>query len=251
MELAEIWRYPVKSMLGEQIDQANVTPGGIQGDRRWAVVDAESGVSLSAKRYADLLRCRAWTSDGEVMIGLPNGRKYAAGSAEVADALTALLGRQVATQSADVTEKIQHEFPTAVTEGEGEPFLYEPETEAFFDCAPLQLLTTSTLLELQRLLPDSIIHRARFRPNFLVRTTDPGFIENTWVNKDVTLGALRCQVYDDTRRCIMVALAQGDLPRDTDVIRTILKSNEGRAGVALKTLDSGMVQCGAKVEVLA
>ena len=68
MELAEIWRYPVKSLLGEQIDQANVSPGGIQGDRRWAVVDAESGVSLSAKRYADLLRCRAWTSDGEVMI---------------------------------------------------------------------------------------------------------------------------------------------------------------------------------------
>ena len=250
MELAEIWRYPVKSMLGEQIDQANVTPDGIQGDRRWAVVDAESGVSLSAKRYADLLRCRAWTSDGAVMIELPNGREYAAGSAEVADGLSHLLGRQVATRSADATETIQHEFPTAVTEGEGEPFLYEPETEAFFDCAPLQLLTSSTLLELQQLLPDSIIHRARFRPNFLVKTTDPGFIENTWVNKDVTLGSLRCQVYDDTRRCIMVALDQGDLPRDTDVIRTILKSNEGRAGVALKTLSSGLVQCGAKVEVL-
>jgi len=112
-------------------------------------------------------------------------------------------------------------------------------------------LTSSTLLELQRLLPDSIVHRARFRPNFLVKTADHGFIENTWVNKDVTLGSLRCQVYDDTRRCIMVALGQGDLPRDTDVIRMILKSNEGRAGVALKTLDSGMVRCGAKVEVLA
>ena len=186
-----------------------------------------------------------------MMIGLPNGREYAAGSAEVADGLSDLLGRQVATQSADATETIQHEFPTAVTEGEGEPFLYEPETEAFFDCAPLQLLTSSTLFELQRLLPDSIVHRARFRPNFLVKTTDPGFIENTWVNKDVTLGSLRCQVYDDTRRCIMVALGQGDLPRDTDVIRTILKSNEGRAGVALKTLDSGVVRCGAKVEVLA
>ena len=251
MELVEIWRYPVKSMLGEPLDQANVTPGGIQGDRRWAVVDAESGVSLSAKRYADLLRCRAWTSDGEVMIELPNGREYSAGSAEVAHDLSALLGRNVVTRSADDTGTIQHEFPTAVTEGEGEPFLYEPETEAFFDCAPLQLLTSSTLAELQRLLPGSIIHRARFRPNFLVKTDESGFIENTWVGKDLTLGSWRCQVYDDTRRCIMVALAQGDLPRDTDVIRTVLKSNEGRAGVALKTIDSGTVKCGAKVEVLA
>jgi len=250
MELAEIWRYPVKSMLGEHIDQANVSPGGIQGDRRWAVVDAESGVSLSAKRYSDLLRCRAWTSDGEVMIGLPNSREYPAGSAEVDHDLSGLLGRQVATRSADATETIQHEFPTAVTEGEGEPFLYEPDTEAFFDCAPLQLLTSSTLNELQRLLPASTIHQARFRPNFLLKTSKRGFIENNWVNKEVMLGSLRCQVYDDTRRCIMVALGQGDLPRDTDVIRTILKSNEGRAGVALKTLNSGTVQRGVKVEIL-
>jgi len=250
MEIAEIWRYPVKSMLGEQLDQANVGPGGIQGDRRWAVVDKESGVSLSAKRYADLLRCRAWTSDGEVTIRLPDSREYPAGSSEVARGLSDLLGRQVTTRSAEATETIQHEFPTAVTEGEGEPFLWEPGTEAFFDCAPLQLLTTGTLVELQRLLPASKVHRARFRPNFLVETKETGFVENDWVNNDVTLGSLQCQVYDDTRRCIMVALGQGDLPRDTEVIRTILKSNDGRAGVALKTLDSGMLRCGAKVEVL-
>lgn len=249
MEITEIWRYPVKSMLGEQLDQANVGPSGIEGDRRWAVVDAESGVSLSAKRYADLLRCQAWTSDSEVTIRLPDGRELPAGSAEVARGLSDLLGRQVTTRSAEATETIQHEFPTAVTEGEGEPFLWEPETEAFFDCAPLQLLTTGTLNELQRLMPSSIIHCIRFRPNFLVETIEVGFIENDWVNKDVNVGSLRCHVYDHTRRCIMVALGQGDLLRDTEVIRTILKSNDGRAGVALKTSDSGVLRCGAKVEV--
>ena len=250
MKIAEIWRYPVKSMLGEQLDQASVGPSGIQGDRRWAVVDAESGVSLSAKRYADLLRCRAWMSDNEVMIRLPDSGDLLAGSAEVARGLSDLLGREVTTRSADATETIQHEFPTVVTEGEGKPFLYEPETEAFFDCAPLQLLTTATLIELQRLLPASKVRTVRFRPNFLVETSEIGFVENNWVNKDVILGSLRCQVYDDTRRCIMVALSQGDLPRDTEVIRTILKSNDGIAGVALKTLDSDMLRCGAKVDVL-
>jgi len=248
-KLAEIWRYPVKSMLGEQIDCANVGPGGIQGDRRWAVVDAKSGVSLSAKRYPDLLRCRAWISDGDVMVRLPNNREMSVASDDAALGLSDLLGRQVTTRSAETVETIQHEFPTAVTEGEGEPFLYEPKTEAFVDCAPLQLLTTGTLKKLQQLLPDSIVHRARFRPNFLVETDEVGFIENDWVNIDITLGSLTCQVYDDTRRCIMVALAQGDLPRDTDVVRTILKNNDGRAGVALKTLESGIVRNGAMVEV--
>jgi uncharacterized protein YcbX len=185
-----------------------------------------------------------------VIIRLPEGDENPAGSAEVARDLSDLLGRQVTTRSAEATETIQHEFPTAVTEGEGKPFLFEPETEAFFDCAPLQLLTTGTLNRLQQLLPASIIHQARFRPNFLVETTEIGFVENDWVNKDVTLGSLNCQVYDDTRRCIMVALGQEDFPRDTEVIRTILKKNAGRAGVALKTLDSAILRCGAKVEVL-
>ena len=250
MEIVEIWRYPVKSMLGEQLQQATVGPGGIQGDRRWAVVDAETGVSLSAKRYADLLRCRARTSDGEILISIPDNDECAAGSAEAARGLSDLLGRQVTTRSAEATERIRHEFPTAVTAGEGEPFLYSPETEAFFDCAPLQMLTTGTLRKLQQLLPASSIHPARFRPNFLIETTETGFVENNWVNNEMMLGSLRCEVYDDTRRCIMVALGQADLPRDTEIIRAILKCNEGRAGVALKTLGTDVVPCGAKAEVV-
>ena len=153
MQIAEIWRYPVKSMLGEQLDHASAGPGGIDGDRRWAVVDKESGVSLSAKRYPDLLRCQAWTSEGGVMIRTPDGGEYPVGSVDVARVLSDLLGRDVVTRSAKATETIQHEFPTAVTEGEGEPFLYEPKTKAFFDCATLQLLTTGTLSKLQQLLP--------------------------------------------------------------------------------------------------
>jgi uncharacterized protein YcbX len=251
MEVTEIWRYPVKSMLGEQLDQANVGPGGMQGDRQWAVVDVESGVSLSAKRYADLLQCRAWTSDGDVIIRLPHGGDYPAGSVEVARGLSDLLGREVTTRSAQDTETIQHEFPTAVTEGEGEPFLWEPGTKAFVDSAALQLLTTATLIELQRLQPASIFHRVRFRPNFLVETNETGFVEDNWVNKTVTLGSLRCQVTDHTRRCVMVTRAQEDLPRDTEVIRTILKSNHGNAGVALQCPISGVLRCGAEVEVLS
>lgn len=251
MQIAEIWRYPVKSMRGEQLQQATIGPGGLKGDRRWAVVDAESGVSLSAKRYANLLRCEARTNGDEVLITMPDGKEHRAGTAEVAKELSSLLGRDVTTKSAECVKNIRHEFPTAITEGEGDPFLYETDTDGFVDCAPLQLLTTATLDELARLLPDSSVDVARFRPNFLLKTDSAGFVENEWVNKTLVIDSLQCHVYDDTRRCIMVALDQGRLPKDMKVIRTILKNNEGRAGIALRSQASGTVRNGATVEVLA
>jgi uncharacterized protein YcbX len=249
MKLIEIWRYPVKSMRGEQLDEAMVGPAGVAGDRHWAVVDAETGVSLSAKRYGALLHCRARTGADGVMIGLPDGREMPAGSDEVASGLSDLLGRRVVTRSAGAAGTIRHEFPTAVTEGEGDPFLWEPGTEAFFDSAPLHLLTTATLAELRRLLPDSKIDQTRFRPNFVVASGGIGFIENEWVNRTVTLGALACLVTDPTKRCVMVTRDQGDLPRDPEVVRRIYKANDGNAGVAMRALDSGHLQCGAEVRV--
>lgn len=249
MKIAEIWRYPVKSMQGEQLKQAEVGPAGIQGDRQWAVVDAETGVSLSAKRYPQLLTCRASTGENAVTITLPCGRDVSAGSAEAASGLSELLGRQVTTRSAGDNTTIQHEFPTSPTDGEGEPFLYEPGLSAFFDSVPLQMLTTATLKKLTALLPDSTIHPARFRPNFLVECDEIGFIENEWLAKDIVLDSLTCQVYDDTRRCIMVTMSQRELPRDMNVIRTVLKSNEGRAGVALRTKSAAIVRSGATVNV--
>jgi len=247
MEIAEIWRYPVKSMLGEELNQAEVVPAGIQGDRQWAVVDAESGVSLSAKRYAELLSCRAWTKDDEIMIALPDGSEFPVDSIEAANGLSTLLGRNVSTRSAKSTQTIQHEFPTAITEGKGEPFLWEPGTEAFFDRAPLHLLTTATLSELRRLQPDSVFHRARFRPNFIIDTDETGFVENDWINRDLKLGSLKCRVINHKPRCVMVTRSQSDLPKDTEVIRTILKNNDGNAGVELRALEPGTLRCGEEV----
>ena len=153
------------------------------------------------------------------------------------------------TRSAESTHTIQHEFPTAITEGEGEPFLWEPGTEAFFDRAPLHLLTTATLSELRRLQPSSVFHRARFRPNFVIDTDETGFVENDWVNRNLMLGSVKCQVIDYKPRCVMVTRRQGDLPRDIEVIRTVLKDNDGNAGVELRALESGTLRCGDDVVI--
>ncbi len=249
MKIVEIWRYPVKSMQGEELDRAELGPDGIQGDRHWAVVDAETGVSLSAKRYPELLTCRSWTKDSEIVIALPDGSEIPAGSTDAANGLSDLLGRKVITRSAESTHVIEHEFPTAITEGEGEPFLWKPGTAAFFDRAPLHLLTSATLGELRRLQPDSVFHRARFRPNLIIDTDETGFVENDWVNRELMLGSLKCEVIDHKPRCVMVTRCQEDLPKDVEVIKTILEHNGGNAGVELRALECGTIRCGDEVVI--
>ena len=96
-----------------------------------------------------------------------------------------------------------------------------------------------------------MFHRARFRPNFLVETDEDGFIENDWVNQDVMLGSLKCQVIDYKPRCVMVTREQDGLPRDIEVIRTVLKSNDGNAGVELRALEAGVLSRGDEVHVLS
>ncbi len=250
MKVLELWRYPVKSMQGERLDQADVGPLGIEGDRQRAVVDSESGVSLSAKRYAELLLCRAWTTNGQVMIGLPDGSKFPADSTDAANAMTALLNRRVLVRSAQAGQDVRHEFPTDLPAGEGEPFIWEPGFEAFFDRAPLHLITTATLGEFSRIQPDSSFERARFRPNLLVEADEKGFVENHWVGRDLAVGAVKCHVLDHKPRCVMTTRPQGDLPQDREVIRAIANSNAGNAGVELRALESGTVHSGDEVGLL-
>ena len=74
MRVAELWRYPVKSLQGERLAGVDVGPEGLSGDRQWALFDVDSGLGLTARRVPDLLfasgRLRA---DGGVDVVLPDG----------------------------------------------------------------------------------------------------------------------------------------------------------------------------------
>jgi len=251
MNIVELWRYPVKSMQGEQLAQADIGPQGIDGDRRRAVVDAKTGVSLSAKRYADLLHCQARTVDGDVVIRLPDGSEHPADSERIADGLSELLDRQVVVRRAGSDHTVRHEFPTELAVGEGDPFLWEPGLEGFFDRAPLHLITTSTIDALSRAKTNSTFDRARFRPNILVDTDEQGFIENDWVGHELRLGAVPCHVLDRKPRCVMTTRPQGGLAADREIIRTIIKANEGNAGIELRALADGVLHAGDGVGLAA
>src|SRR5690242_6657819 len=106
MRITEIWRYPVKSLQGEPLETAAVTRGGIEGDRRFAIYDLETGLGLTARRVPDLLFASARWRDDTVEIQLPDG------SIANDDALTSWLGRPVALRSAD--EEVPRRYENVV-----------------------------------------------------------------------------------------------------------------------------------------
>ncbi len=250
MFVRELWRYPVKSMGGEVLSEARVGSLGFVGDRQRAVVDPDSGVSLSAKRHGDLLLCRARTADGGVTIGLPDGSEFDADSAEATESLSDFLGRKVEVRKADAGEPVHHEYTTDTTTGEGDPMVVEaPGTDAFFDGLPVHLLTDATLREFTRLQPGSVFDRMRFRPNLLVHADEDGFVEDAWVGGQIIIGEVVFAAAAHKTRCVMTTRPQEHLEHDREVFKTVVASNERRAGIELEPISLGTIRAGDPVVV--
>jgi len=223
---AELWRFPVKSMLGGKLSEAELTAGGIVGDRAYALVDAETGQVVSAKSvklFPDLFGCRAAfveapRAEGEpppVRISLPDGTSVTSDAPDSDAILSRCFGRDV------------HLAPAAPA----------PEG-AFFDLFPISVLTASTLGHLNELRPGSRFDARRFRMNVIVDTHEEGFVENGWLGLAVEIGdAVRLRVAMPDPRCVMTTLAQEDLPRDTQILRTLTRHNR------LEIAGSGRFPC--------
>ena len=109
---------------------------------------------------------------------------------------------------------------------------------SFFDLFPLSVLTTSTLEQLNELRPESRFDQRRFRMNLIVGAKEAGFVENKWVGRQLAIGdAVRIIVTMPDSRCVMTTLAQDELPRDNDVIRTLTRHNRVQVG------DAGQFPC--------
>ncbi|MEV6965416.1 MOSC N-terminal beta barrel domain-containing protein [Hamadaea sp. NPDC051192] len=230
--VAQLWRYPVKSMLGEQVAEADVTERGMLGDRRWAVLDKETGKIASAKTprlWRALLSCRATAGpDGAVVLG-PDGRSLAD------DGLTELLGRPVtladtpppgASLDRSKPDQVLARGLDAEVEADVVQFGSAAPEGTFFDFAPLHLITTSTLRSVAALSPRTAIEVERYRPNLVIETAESGFPEHAWVGAELRIGdGLVLRVIASTPRCAIPTLAHGELPRDTYALRVLAEHN--------------------------
>lgn len=263
MTVTVVLRYPVKSMLGERVATAVVDGGGVHGDRHLAVLDIETGRVATAKHprlWRNLLRCRAVGDTGRVVITMADGSEHSATDAD--DALTRMLGRPV-TLSADrpAGAAVERPDPENVLRHGVEadiPFETLQIAQAtpgatFVDLAPVHLITSATL---DHLGVDAI----RYRPNFLLHTPHgtPPYVENDWVNRDITIGDVRLRGILPTPRCAVPTLEHGDLPRSPQAVRTLLTENRREvldagpkpcAGLYAEVVRGGQVSAGASARV--
>jgi uncharacterized protein YcbX len=252
-----LWRFPVKSMLGEQLETIDVTDRGTVGDRAYAVIDSETGKVASAKnprKWGRLLDCAATFVDAPVAgapapavrITLPDGEVIRSDDAGADAVLSNALGRPVtlATVAPD-TRTLEEVWPEIeglapsefiesiriADEHEGETLTDVPMGLAapagtFYDLALLHVLTTSTLAQLAGLYPEGRFDVRRYRPNIVIDATADGFVENDWPGQTLGIGAdLRVDVSIPAMRCVMTTMAQGDLPRDLGVLKTVARHN--------------------------
>lgn len=166
-KVASIWRYPVKSMIGEEVNACEITEKGLLGDRAYGVIDNGTGKLANAKNP------HKW----------PNMFQHRATFIEPPQEHTSIP-------------------PVKITLPSGDSF---------------------------------------------VSTDD--FIENEWVGKTLTIGDVQLKVSQETKRCVMTTLAQGDLPKDLNVLRSIVRNNAGSFGVYATVARTGRIRIEDRVEV--
>lgn len=268
--VATLWRYPVKSMQGEELNGADITLKGLLGDREFALVDAETNKVVSAKnpkKWPNFFSFRAAfvsppaISDlPPVWITLPNGVVLRSDAADTNEKISQYLGRKVTltalAPSAATLEQYWPEFDGDTNEISNEAIAGDAPAGSFFDYAALHLITTSSLDAMQQLYPLGRFEVKRFRPNMTIDTQGlTGFVENEWVGKTLKIGdSLKLQITDPCPRCVMPTLAQGDLPQDMGILKHAVAKNlplvpfAGKAlpsvGVYAKVLQAGWVKRG-------
>lgn len=269
--VAALYRYPVKSMLGEAVIAVAVTEGGLSGDRVYAVLDGTGAVGSAKhpRKWGALLRCRSRLDEsGVVRVVPPDGTALPVEDPELDAQLSKLLGRQVFL-SAVVPEHGRLERAVPEYEG-GVPDSVRERAAVdatgasittggvapgtFFDFGRVHLVTTASLARMREVYPAGDFDARRFRPNLVVDTDGgPGFPEDAWLGSRLRVGEALFRVLVPTPRCAVPTLGHDELPADPGIMRAVARDHRvpvfdlGRLsclGVYLDVLEAGTVRVG-------
>jgi uncharacterized protein YcbX len=239
----QLWRYPVKSFLGERLDEASFGPNGVEGDRGFAIRDKTTGHGLSAKKHSILLTARARMTDGDVTLMLPGGSDVAVSDPAIHERLSVWLGRDVVFEHAP--------GGTGRPEIEGDNGIFRGRAGGFFDSSAVHIVTTSTLRRFTEWHPDGLFDARRFRPNIVLATTGEGFVEEGWLGDTLRVGEVAIEITKPCSRCVMTTHAMEDLPVDRDILRTVNARNDEHVGVYGIVRVPGVVRVGDEASILA
>jgi uncharacterized protein YcbX len=240
--VSALWRYPVKSMQGEQVDTYELSERGFTGDRAWALVDQEAGLVVSAKhprKWGAVLQCSARLLDDDATeITLPDGASVRSDDPDVDTRLSAAFGREIKLMSSAPDDRHYEMLSPNIDGVVPEEFIAENRTSdepdgtltdlalglltppgAFFDLTTVHAITSATLAQLGADV-------RRFRPNVVIDVEGQGYVENGWAGQSLAFGpSAVTQVVIPTMRCVMTTLPQPGLPQDKSVLQTLAREN--------------------------
>jgi uncharacterized protein YcbX len=277
MQVSQLWRYPVKSMVGGGVDSIALDELGIVDDRTWAVRDLERGGIRGAKKIGSLMRLAASDVDGgHVEIALPDGSTVRTSDADVDERVSVALDHRVRLERLRPADDLEHyrrgapDSDDVVAELRGifgreddEPFpdfsVFPPEVTEFesppgtyHDVFPLMVMTEAALSALAAALPESNVDIRRFRPSIVVDTGDdgadastPGHPEFDWTGRTATIGNATIEFGAPCPRCVMVTREINEqIPADGAVLRHIVRVLDQNLGVYATVVTPGTVAVG-------
>ena len=224
----QIWRYPVKSMAGEQLESSTIGLRGIPGDRSWVLKDEATGKFTTGGKHPLLMQCtaryREAPSNGfvpHVDMRFPDGFEAGSDLPDINARSTALLGKPVLLSASALGDQ--------------------------FDAFPIHVLTTASLEVMSRWNRKADWDVRRFRPNIFVETEPgiEGFVEFGWRTLRVGDVELKCEM--PAERCAMTTHAQAKLAKDPSVLRSIVEAADQNLGIYASVIKAGEVHIGDQV----
>ncbi len=233
LTISQIWRYPVKSLRGELIDEVELGERGILGDRGWGLRHLDTGKILTARRQPELLFASASFVDGAPVITLPDG-SIAADDA----ALSAWLGKPVALVQATDVDSGTYETQIDPEAEDAAPWVsWSGPIGSFHDStrSRISLVSRDTLRDWDI---------RRFRANLVL----DGAGEDDLVGSNVAIGDRAMIIMNKAiDRCVMVTRPQPGLERDLEVLRTIARERASNLAVGGNVVTSGTIRLGDRV----
>lgn len=261
--ISQLHLYPLKSGASIDVKTAKVESDGLWGDRRMMVVD-ENGTCLTSRRFPDLLKLHC-SFEGDMIVLSARGMDpvgFSRSALDVSPYLPATIwGEDVEVLDAgDEVAKRLSDFIghpcRLVLQGARtvRPLPERPGTVNLADTAPLLLIGTASLAELNRHL-DTPVEMARFRPNIVIEGVD-AFDEDQWAA--VRIGEVEFETMGPCDRCMVTTLdpESGGARTDNEPLATLSKRRRGEDGKPyfgqfLQPRSTGRIHVGDPVTILS
>ena len=236
LTVREIWRFPIKSMGGERVEQVAVSETGILGDRAWGVRDEATGMILTGRREPHLLMATATFRERLPVVHLPDGRQLT-----TAGELSEWLDRAVELVPASTTAGT-YENPRD-TDREDDWVSWQGPVGSFHDSAQrVSMVSTASLADYEP---------KRFRINLILDGGDDDELsETTLIDCDVTVGSVGLHLRRPIDRCIMIARAQPGIEADRGVLKRLVRERDNLMGVGAEVYRDGTFAVGDVVHPL-